>query len=323
MIRFDGQVAIVTGAGGGMGRAYATELAQRGARVVVNDYGGDMFGRGAGGAPTAEAVAEEIRVAGDNAVASSEPVGTAEAARAIVATAEEAFGRVDILINNAGISASGAIDVVSDERVENAYRINVIGPHHLVRAVWPGMRARSYGRILNIASNAALGMGATSAYAASKSGLIGLTFDIAQEGAAHGIQANALLPTAYSRMIEAVPDRLFVDWMREQLPPEKVAAVALFLVSAGSSVTGALFSTGGGRLARVAWTEADGVVDRELTAERVGDLIGCAHDMSASALVESQQDEIELYMRAFPMADGRVAKRLSAEAFARGRKDKS
>ena len=307
-ITFDGQVAIVTGAGGGMGRSYALELARRGARVVVNDYGGDMFGRDAGAAPAAETVVAEIRAAGGEALASLVPVGGADQARAIAAAALDAYGRIDILINNAGISASGALTAVSDERVENAYRTNVIGPHHLVRAVWPAMAEQGYGRILNIASNAALGMGGSSAYAASKSGLIGLTFDAAKEGAAHGIQVNALMPSAYSRMIEAVPDRLFVDWMREQLPPESVAAVATYLVSAEARVTGAVFSTGGGRLARVAWVEAPGVIERNIMPERVGDLIGPASEMSAPVLVDSQQAEIELYMRAFPMSDGRVVK---------------
>lgn len=315
MIRFDGQVAIVTGAGGGMGRAYALELARRGAGVMVNDYGGDMFGRDAGATPAADDVVAEIRARGGQAIASSIPVGAAEAARAIVATALDRFGRVDVLINNAGISASGALGSVSDERIEEAYRTNVIGPHHLVRAVWPVMSEQRFGRILNIASNAALGMGGSSAYAASKSGLIGLTFDAAKEGSALGIQVNALMPSAYSRMIEAVPDRLFVDWMREQLSPESVAAVAIYLVSAQSRATGRLFSTGGGRLARLAWVEAKGVVEPDITPERVGSMIERSSDMSGAKLVDSQQAEIEIYMQAFPMVDGRIAKSLPAEAF--------
>ena len=141
------------------------------------------------------------------------------------------------------------------------------------------------------------------------------TFDVAKEGAAFGVTANALMPTAYSRMIEAVPDRTFVEWMREQLPPEPVAAAALYLVSADATVSGAVFSTGGGRLARVAWYEAQGVIDRAITPERVGDLIDRASDMSGAVLADSQQTEIELYMRAFPMTDGRIAKSLPAEAF--------
>ncbi len=316
MIRFDGQVAIVTGAGGGMGRAYAMLLAARGAKVVVNDYGGDMFGRGAGAQPLAETVAAEISALGGEALASTTAVGSAAAGREIAAAALDAFGRIDILINNAGVSASGPFDAVSDERVENAYRINVIGPHHLIRAVWPAMRTQRYGRILNIASNAALGMGATAPYAASKAGLLGLTFDAAQEGRAQGIQVNALMPTAYSRMIEAVPDPDFVAWMREQLPAESVAAVAAYLVSAEVEVTGHVFSTGGGRVARIAWCEAQGVREAEISPERTADLIKRASDLSAARLVDSQQAEIELYMQAFPRADGRTVASLSPEAFA-------
>jgi NAD(P)-dependent dehydrogenase (short-subunit alcohol dehydrogenase family) len=315
MIRFDGQVSIVTGAAGGMGRAYALELARRGARVVVNDYGGDMFGRGGAVGP-AEQVAAEICAAGGEAVASSAPVGGGDAARAIARAALDAFGRIDILINNAGISASGAFASGDDQRIDNAYRTNLIGAHHLMRAVWPTMQAQHYGRILNIASNAALGMGGTSAYAASKAGLIGLSFDAAQEGADCGILVNALMPSAHSRMIEAVPDRRFVEWMREQLPPEKVAAAALYLVSREAHITGAVFSTGGGRLARLAWFAARGVIDPDITPERVAERIDDASDMSDAALVESQQAEIEEYMRAFPMADGRRAESLPAAAFA-------
>jgi NAD(P)-dependent dehydrogenase (short-subunit alcohol dehydrogenase family) len=259
-VRFDGRVALVTGAGGGMGRAYAIALAARGARVVANDYGGDMFGAG-GSASYADAVVEEIRAAGGEAIGVDTPVGEAHDARKIVELALSAYGRLDILINNAGISAPGAIDALGDARVEAVLRTNLIGALHLMRAAWPTMSSQGYGRILNISSSAALGKGGSAAYAASKAGLIGLTLDAAQEGVAVGISANALLPTAYSRMIEAVPDRNFVAWMKTALAAEKIVPAVLYLLSDQSSATGRIFSAGGGRVARLAYVEAPGLTD--------------------------------------------------------------
>jgi NAD(P)-dependent dehydrogenase (short-subunit alcohol dehydrogenase family) len=293
-IRFDGEVAIVTGAGGGMGRAYAIELARRGAKVLVNDYGGDMFGQGASAGP-AETVAAEIRAAGGVAIANGDAVGSADAARAIVAAALDAYGRIDILINNAGVSAPGPIDGSTDDKVEAVLATNLLGPIHLTRAVWPAMTAQGHGRILNISSNACLGKGRSAPYAASKAGLLGLTMDTAFEGAGLGIKANALMPTAYSRMIDAVPDKAFVAWMREHMPAERVVAAAIYLVSRRSTVTGRIFSVGGGRLARLAFMASPGLFDAALTAEAVENGIEAAMAMDGAVLVESHADDVALY----------------------------
>lgn len=306
LIRFDGQAAIVTGAGGGMGRAYALELAARGAAVLVNDFGGSIFGNRAGEEARAEAVVAEIRAAGGRAVASAEPVGTAETAERIVALALESFGRVDILVNNAGIALPGPIAETAFDRVEALYRTNLIGPHALARAVWPAMRDQGKGRILNITSNAALGIGGNAPYAASKAGLIGLTLDLALEGAPHGILVNAVMPSAYSRMIEHVPDPEFVAWMRDHFQPEKVAAAMLPFLARESTATGMVLSAGGGRLARLGFVENDGIFDPEITAESARDGLAEATDLTRHEQLCGQGDEMAMFARrlAFGRAGG-------------------
>ena len=152
----DGQVAVVTGAGGGMGQSYARQLARLGAKVVVNDYGGDVLGRQDGSSAAAQRVVGEIEAEGGTAIANALAVGNGENARAIIAAATEAYSRIDILVNNAGTALPGAIDAFEDEAIERHYATNLIGGYHLVRAAWPIMKSQHYGRILNISSNDAL-----------------------------------------------------------------------------------------------------------------------------------------------------------------------
>jgi NAD(P)-dependent dehydrogenase (short-subunit alcohol dehydrogenase family) len=302
-IRFDDQVAIVTGAGGGMGRCFALALAARGAQVLVNDYGGNIAGQ-AGTSAAAERVAAEIDALGGRAVANATAVGTPAAARAIVEHAVQAFGRVDLLVNNAGIVVTGLFDAVSDEDVENVLRVNLMGPYALMRAVWPLMRGQGRGRILNVASNAALGIGANGPYASSKAGLLGLTLDAAVEGRPAGIHVNALMPTAFTRMIEQIPAHDFVAWFRQHLPAQAVIDAALYFLSRESAVTGQIYSAGGGRLARVAFAEGRGILDTAITPELVRDRLAEVEAMDAPDVLLSQSDEGALYTRAFPMQNG-------------------
>lgn len=303
-LRFDHQVAIVTGAGGGIGLAIARELAARGARILVNDYGGDMYGR-AGGSERAEQVAAELRGLGAEAVADGTPVGTFDAARAIVGAAMRAFGRIDMLVNNAGIALPGRITDYSERKLETVFRTNLFGPYALVREVWPVMCEQKYGRILGTASNAAFGIGANAPYATTKAGLVGLTLDAAIEGRPHGIHVNAMMPTALTRLIEGIPDADFVDWFRRHFPPQKVALGILPLLGRDSAVTGRIYALGGGRIARVAFTEARGWVEPNLTPELAAAHIAEIEDMTDAVVLDDQRQSMALFNQYFPFkSDG-------------------
>jgi len=298
-VRFDDRVAIVTGAGAGMGRSYAHELARRGACVLVNDSGTDPRGSGASSAP-AERVVDEIRSRGGQAVANTVSVGSADNARAIAAAALDAFGRIDILINNAGISSAGAFSAHTDESIERGVAVNFLGPFHLLRAVWPTMQSQAYGRILNVSSSAAFGGGENAPYAASKAGLIGLTLATAGEGAGYGVQVNAVLPSAYSRMIELAPDPDFAAWFRAHLPAEKAVAAVLFFLSEPCDVTGCIFTAGGGRLARIGFVESEGFFETDLTPEVVRDRIGEAMSLDGPVMrIDRGPDLLKPYAERF------------------------
>ena len=297
-VDFEGQVAIVTGAGGGLGYSIARELARRGAAVLVNDVGGTV--QGEGGAPErAEAAAATIRAEGGRAEANAVAVGTPAAARAIVAHAVEAFGRVDILVNNAGIARPCPFTDATDENLEREFRTNLLGPYALMRAAWNGMRERGYGRILNVSSNAAFGIGHNTSYATTKAGLLGLTLDTAAEGKAHGILVNALMPVAHTRMIDGIPDPAFVAWFRKHMAPDKVAAAIAWFLSRESQVTGHILSSGGGRLGRIVFAANAGIVDAD-DAETTRDRAATALELTGLAPLESSAAELALYSAVFP-----------------------
>lgn len=296
--RFDGQVAIVTGAGGGLGLAIAQELARRGAAVLVNDYGGSVQGEG-GSPERAEAAAAKLRSDGARAVANAMAVGTPESAWAIVAHAVDAFGKVDILVNNAGVARPCPFTAATDENLAAELRTNLLGPYALMRAVWDGMAIRRYGRILNVSSNASFGIGHNTSYATAKAGLIGLTLDTAAEGRPLGIHVNALMPVAYTRMIEGIPDPNFVAWFRRHMAPEKVAAAIAFFLSSESHVTGHVLSSGGGRLSRIVFASSSGFVGAT-DAETTRDHLDMALDISQPQVVDSSAAELGLYAQVFP-----------------------
>jgi NAD(P)-dependent dehydrogenase (short-subunit alcohol dehydrogenase family) len=298
-LRFDDQVALVTGAGGGMGRSYAIELARRGARVVVNDYGGTTGGV-SGNSDRAEAVVREIAEFGGNAVANGAAVGTDEAARAMVDQAVDAFGRLDILINNAGIVVLGGFDGVPFDSVETVYQTNLIGPHALISAAWPVMKRQGYGRILNVSSNSTLGSGGCASYSASKAGMIGLAMDAARDGASLGINVNAVMPLAYSRMFDDIPEPAFIAWMKTNFTVDDVALAMLPLLSRECSVTGRIFSTGGGRIARIALVEGEGVFLPDLTPENALAQLATVDAMDQPVTLNAHGDELALYTRQFP-----------------------
>lgn len=296
-IDLSGQVAIVTGAGGGMGRAYALELAHRGAAVVVNDYGGGVLGEQNGSAGPADAVVAEIVGAGGRAITSSLAVGSARHAKAILQSALDAFGRIDILVNNAGTGIAGCFTAHEDEAIERHYATNLIGGHHLMRAVWPHMSGQNYGRILNVSSNGALGVGGNAPYAAAKAGMLGLTLDAAIEGKPQGILVNAVMPTAYSRLIEQMPDLATVAWFRDNLKPEQVAAAMTWFLSRDCTETGRILLTGGGRLSSLIFAETGEIFDPMISAEIVAQKIGQVLDEAVLAPVHNQAEAGARYFR--------------------------
>jgi NAD(P)-dependent dehydrogenase (short-subunit alcohol dehydrogenase family) len=256
MGRFDGQVAIVTGAGGGIGREHALLLAREGARVVVNDYGGDKFG-GPGTAAPAEVVVEEIEGAGGTAVADAHDV--AEAGADVVGTAMDAFGGVHIVVNNAGIVGQGDIDAIEPAVFQRLLDVHLGGTIAVCRAAWPVLRAQRYGRIVNTASGSVYGLPGISHYITAKAGIFGFTRALAKDGAADDIKVNAIMPSAYSRQTATNP--ALADVMAASFPASLVSPFVGALVSREVPCTGETFMVGGGRAARVVLATVPGFLD--------------------------------------------------------------
>ncbi|WP_368071568.1 SDR family oxidoreductase [Nitriliruptor sp.] len=251
---YDGRVAIVTGAGGGLGRSHALLLASRGAKVVVNDLGGSRDGSGAG-SEMADQVVQEIVAAGGEAVANYDSVAEWEGGESIVQSAIDAFGRVDILVNNAGILRDVSFAKMEPAQLDLVLKVHLYGGFHVTKAAWPHMREANYGRIINTTSGSGLyGNFGQSNYSAAKLGLVGLTRTLAIEGQKYGITANVIAPIAASRMTEDVmPPQLL-----EVLEPENVSPLIGYLASEGCTETGKIYSVGGGYIARVAIVEGTG-----------------------------------------------------------------
>lgn len=260
-ISFAGRVAIVTGAGGGIGRAHALEIARRGGSVLVNDLGGDVAGRG-GSASMAEQVVAEIRAAGGTAAANHDTVATTEGCETIVAQAVAEFGKVDVLINNAGIMRNTALEETSDEDWDAVIATHLTGSFKLTRAVWPHMKAQGYGRIVYTASSAGLfGNPLVGGYGAAKAGIAGLMHVAALEGKGQGILCNAIMPNAASRMaMQAAADwtgRLegidapLPESIGNSMNVEFNTPLAVYLASEACQETQGLFSQCLGRTAHV------------------------------------------------------------------------
>lgn len=292
-LRFDGRVALVTGAGGGLGRAHALLLAARGARVVVNDSGGGPTGEGSSEAP-ARAVAREIEQAGGTALADTRSVASPDSAEAMVQDALAAFGRLDIVIHNAGIVGGAPIEDLETERLDALLDVHVRGAFFVTRPAWTQMKTQEYGRVLYTVSNAGLfGLAGSSPYSAAKGALVGLTRTLANEGAPFGIQVNALAPAAYTRLTARIDDA----WFRERFAPERVSAVAAWLVHEACPATSEVYSAGGGRVARVFTAETQGYASDDLTIEAVRDRFEQIRSERDYLLPASSQDEMRLYRK--------------------------
>ncbi|RCG32431.1 SDR family NAD(P)-dependent oxidoreductase [Sphaerisporangium album] len=266
-LRFDGKVAIVTGAGHGLGRSHALMLAARGAKVVVNDLGGALDGSGASAGPAAE-VAELIAKDGGEAVAGADDIATPEGAEAVVRAALDAFGRVDIVVNNAGILRDRSFGKMTVEEFDAVLAVHVRGSFLVSRAAFPHMKEQGYGRIVNTSSPAGLfGNFGQANYSTAKMGLVGLTKTLGIEGARAGIKANAIAPIAWTRMTETLLPAEF----EQRFGPEKVSPLVVFLAHESCETSGEVFSVGAGRVARVFVAEGPGWRADDLTAEAIRD----------------------------------------------------
>lgn len=245
-ITFDGRVAIVTGAGGGLGRTYATDLAARGASVVVNDLGGTVNGIG-GDSSAAQKVVDEIIAAGGSAVASHDSVSTPDGGEGIVRTAVESFGRVDVVINNAGILRDKSFAKMEWADLDAVLDVHLRGAFYVSRPAFVHMKEQGYGRFVFTASNAGVfgNFGQTN-YGAAKAGLVGLSNVIAVEGLKNGIHSNVIMPVAKTRMTEEI-----LGPFAAALAPEAVTPMVTYLASEACTVTHEVFSAVGGRYARV------------------------------------------------------------------------
>lgn len=300
LLRFDGRVAIVTGAGQGLGREHALLLAERGARVVVNDLGGSARGGGASEEP-ARRVVEEIQSRGGHAVADFRSVGTPEGGRGIVETALREFGRVDILVHNAGIAARREIGEISSEFLDATLDVHLRGAFFVIGAAWSHMCAQRFGRIVNVVSNAGLfGLEGATAYSAAKGGLFGLTRALANEGAPHGIQVNAVAPAAITRLTADLDAGALNQWWQKWFEPRHVSPVIGWLAHDSCPVTGEVYSAGGGRVARVFVAETLGYWSEHLSCEEVRDRIEQIRSEDGYEQPGSSMDEMMLYHRMIP-----------------------
>ncbi len=265
-IRFDGRVAIVTGAGGGLGRAYALELAKRGAKVVVNDLGGARDGSGSS-IGAAQLVVDEIVAAGGEAVANGASVTDAAAVDKMVAFVRERWGRIDILINNAGILRDRTFVKMSLDDFRQVIDVHLIGSVVATKAVWETMRDAGYGRILMTTSSSGLyGNFGQANYGAAKLALVGLMKTLSLEGAKYGVRVNTIAPVAATRMTEdLMPPEILA-----KMGPETVTPAALFLVSDGAP-SNAIVNAGAGGFERsyVTMTRGIRVAPEDLSPETV------------------------------------------------------
>jgi NAD(P)-dependent dehydrogenase (short-subunit alcohol dehydrogenase family) len=286
MIDFTGQVVIVTGAGRGLGRLYARELAQRGASVVVNDLGGTMQGDGSDPS-VADEVVKEIEIHGGVAVASHASVATSRGGEGIVEQALDAFGRLDAVVSNAGIFQSLEFELITENDWRRMTSVHLDGGFHLSQPAFKVMRSQGYGRFVFISSSAGLfGQPASAHYAAAKAGLTGLATAIAIEGASHGILANTVLPFGLSRMVTETlgehTEHLAESEFLKAIRPELVVPIVVFLASRACDFTHRTYSACAGRFARVFVGLSEGWLAEPAHNPTAEDVAAHVREMSAT-----------------------------------------
>ena len=289
---FDGKVAIITGAGGGLGKQHALLLASRGALVVVNDLGGAVDGTGSN-AGAAQLVVDEITAAGGEAVADTNSVATPEGGAAIVEAAISAFGRVDIVINNAGILRDKSFHNMEPDLMNPVFDVHLKGAFHVTQPAWVRMREQGYGRIVSTSSAAGLfgNFGQTN-YGAAKMGLVGFTRVLAVEGAKYNIKANAIAPLALTRMTENLMGAL-----GDKLDPGLVSPLVTYLAHEDCEASGRVFSVGGGRVAEVFIAETQGWASPTLSPEDVRDHWSTITDRNGFEVPTNIAEETAMFMR--------------------------
>ncbi len=295
--RFDGRVAVITGAGRGLGREYALLLASKGAKVVVNDPGSAIQGDGVDAGP-AEAVVQEIRAAGGEAIACLESVATPEGGAAIIQAALDAYGRIDILIHNAGNVRYGALDQIPHEDFKAVVDVHLMGAFNVVRPAFPIMAQAGYGRVVLTSSIGGLyGTNNVVNYGVSKAGIIGLNNVVAIEGASKGVVSNIILPGAVTRMAEGLDTSIYPP-----MGPELVAPVVGWLAHESCNVTGEMFVSMAGRVARALIAETPGVYRPSWSIDDVADQINAIRDTDTLWKFPSVSGYADHLQRSFEMA---------------------
>ena len=290
-VRFDNRVAIVTGAGNGLGRSHALLLASRGAKVVVNDPGGAIDGKGSSHA-SADKVVDEIKAAGGQAVANYDSVADAKSAANIVKTAVDSFGTVDIVVNNAGVLRDKTFHNMTTDDFDFVVKVHFLGTAYVTHAAWPILRAKAYGRVVVTSSNSGIyGTFGQANYGGAKLAVVGFMNALRLEGQKYNIMMNALAPIAATRMTDA----LMPPPVLEKLKPEYVSPMVAYLCSEQCQRTGDIWSAGGGTFARIEYREAAGLrIDgRAPTVEDVMENIDKIADVSASRVFRTSGEEVQ------------------------------
>ena len=293
-LSFENRTVIVTGAGNGLGKAYALELGSRGARVVVNDLGGAVDGSGSGNTPADEVVSEIIANGGE-AVANYDSVATKEGGASIVQTAIDNFGTVDAVVNNAGILRDKSFAKMEEEDLNAIIDVHLKGTFFVCQPAFIQMKEQGYGRFVNVSSPSGLfGNFGQLNYGAAKMGIVGLTNVLAIEGAKYNIKANVIAPNAATRMTE----ELFGEDMSKLLTVDNITPLVVYLASEQCEVTHEIFSAGGGRFARIGISTDVGYFNASAKAEDIFANIGEIRDLSNPIYPTSLADELPLFNEA-------------------------
>ncbi|WCT75170.1 SDR family NAD(P)-dependent oxidoreductase [Sphingomonas naphthae] len=300
--RFDDRVAVITGGGRGLGRAYALLLASKGAKIVVNDPGVAIAGEGADTSVAAQLVAE-IEAAGGQAVANTDSVATPEGGQAIIQSAIDHYGRIDILIHNAGNVRYGSLDTISYEDFRAVVDVHLLGAFHVVRPAFPLMTGAGYGRIILTSSIGGIyGTRNVVNYGMSKAAMIGLNNVVAIEGAEHDVKSNIILPGAVTRMADGLDISQYPP-----MGPELVAPVVGWLAHESCPVSGEMFSAIGGRVARARIVENEGVFQPSWTIDEVADQVEAIRTAGPQWAFPATTGYIEHLQQSFAIARAGIA----------------